>query len=101
MNSTMPNHHTSRAHTACVLTLMTIVVGCGSGDATTQPPPTTQNPPAVASVSLDRTALSVEQAKTSTLVATARDASGATLTGRTIAWSSDASGIATVSQGGV
>ena len=55
---------------------------------------------AVASVVLDRTTLSVEQGKLAALVATARDASGATLVGRTVSWSSDANSIATVSPSG-
>jgi len=56
---------------------------------------------AVASVVLAQDSVSVQYGGTATLAATARDAAGAALTGRTIAWASSDPAIATVSAAGV
>ena len=57
--------------------------------------------PPVATVTIAPTSASVEVGATTTLVATTKDASGATLTGRTIAWTSSDLTKATVSSAGV
>lgn len=62
----------------------------------TAPPPA-----AVASVTLAPTTLALNVGGTGTLSATLRDASGNVLTGRTVTWASSATGVATVSGGGV
>ncbi len=64
--------------------------------AVTPPPPT-----AVASVVVNPATTSLTIGGTATLSASVRDASGATLTGRTVTWSTSASQIATVSSSGV
>jgi uncharacterized protein YjdB len=55
----------------------------------------------VATVSVQPTTASVAVGQTTTLVATTRDANGNTLTGRTVTWTTSASGVATVSTSGV
>ncbi|MBK8250064.1 MAG: Ig-like domain-containing protein [Gemmatimonadetes bacterium] len=61
----------------------------------------TVTPPPVASVVLDRDTASVLAGGTVQLTATARDAAGAALTGRTITWSSSATAVATVNAAGL
>lgn len=53
----------------------------------------------VATVTIAPTSATVPVGMTTTLVATLRDAAGATLTGRSVTWSSSANAIATVSNG--
>lgn len=92
--------HTRSTAVRGSMILACVLMQTACSDSATQPPG--EDPPAaVASVTLDRTTVSLEQAKTSTLSATLRDANGATLTGRTISWMSDATGIATVSSNGL
>ena len=55
----------------------------------------------VATVSLLPTTATLQRGKTVTLVPTLKDASGATLSGRTVTWSSSDSSVATVSSSGV
>ena len=61
----------------------------------------TVGPAPVASVSVTPPTASVTVGQTTTLQAQTLDASGGTLTGRTVTWSSDNTGTATVSQTGV
>ncbi|MFN8668162.1 MAG: Ig-like domain-containing protein [Gemmatimonadaceae bacterium] len=72
---------------------------CGGGSESAGPTP----PPAasVASVTVTPDAAQLLPAQTSQLTATARDASGNALAGRTIDWSSSASGVASVSTSGL
>ena len=81
----MPLH----ARTASVLCLAAL--GCSG----------ITGPPAVATVSVGVAEASVVIGAMTTAVATLRDAGGNLLTGRTISWSSDNSGVATVSATGV
>lgn len=70
-----------------------LALGCGDG-------PT--NPPApVASVTLDRTAVTLAEGDTTRLVATPRDASGRPLTGRPVSWTSADPAVASVTALGV
>lgn len=57
--------------------------------------------PAVATVTLDRDSLDVPLRASVTLIATAREASGAVITGRTVTWSSSDPAVASVNTGGV
>ena len=81
-----------RARTAIVLCFAAL--GCGGGGGVAGPPP-------VASLSVTLGLSTVVVGRATTAVATAKDAGGNVLTGRTIAWSSDNSAVATVSLGGV
>jgi len=74
------------------LCTLAFVMAC-SGDSS--------GPPAVASVDVAAPGSDLQVGGTLQLTATARDAKGTTLTGRTIAWTSASSAIATVSSGGV
>ena len=66
---------------------------------TTPPPP--PPPAAVASVVVSPSSTSVDSGATVSLVATTKDASGATLTGRAVTWTSAATTVATVDGAGV
>lgn len=57
--------------------------------------------PVVASLTLDATAITLDEAETRRLAATARDADGAPITGVSIAWASNHADVATVSAEGV
>jgi hypothetical protein len=72
-----------------------VAVGsCGGGDSTGSPAP-------VATVTVTPNPGSVEVAGTLQLTATLTDADGNELSGRTITWASDATGVATVNTSGV
>jgi len=65
----------------CLLPLLAAVpLACGSGVSPVNPPP----PPAVASVTLNQSALTLTPPQTVALVATVKDAAGNPLTGRAI-----------------
>lgn len=70
---------------------------CGGGDAAGVTPPR----PDVATVQVTPATASVVVGSTTPLTAAARDAAGATLTGRTIGWASSADGVARVDANGV
>jgi hypothetical protein len=72
------------------------VLACGGGGGTT-----TTQPQQVASVVITPASASVAMGHTTTLAAATKGAAGETLAGRTIAWSSSAVPIATVSSAGV
>lgn len=78
--------------------LMALAVGAcgGGGDAVTPPPPPPPPPPAVASVAVSPSSAPLIIGQSTTLTATARDAAGAALSGRTIAWNSEAPQVASV-----
>ncbi len=83
--------------------LTVLILGC-SGDSITSPPDTTIPPPvqpAVTSVTLDVSQLSLFVSDTRQIQATARDAAGNALSGRTVIWSSSDGAVATVSQSGL
>jgi trimeric autotransporter adhesin len=81
-----------RVRTAIALCLATS--GCGGGGGPTGPPP-------IASLTVALAQSSIAIGTTTTATATPTDASGNILTGRAISWSSDNSGVATVSATGV
>lgn len=76
---------------------MAAAVACSGGGGSTSLPPMAR----VASVSLSPSAITVEVGRTSQLTATARDASGNSMNGRTVTWSSTDATVATVSASGV
>jgi hypothetical protein len=83
-----------RARTA-ICTFALLAISCGkSGDSGTQPAAT------VATVAVSQDATLVPQA-TVQLTATPKDASGATLTGKTVTWSSSNTAVASVSATGL
>lgn len=82
-----------RVRTAIALCLAAL--GCGGGgDGVTGPAP-------IATISVDLAQSSIVIGATTTATATLRDASGNVLSGRAMSWSSNNSGVATVSATGV
>lgn len=80
---------------AARLAVLTLCLGCGSangGDG---------DPPPVATVTVAPPSASIVVGATTQLTATLRDAQGNVLTGRSVTWSSDNGGIASVSTGGL
>lgn len=92
-----------RVPPALLLTLLALAPACGGGGTspTPPPPPPPPGPVPVASVALDQTDLGMVPQFTVQLTATTRDASGATLTGRTVTWQSSAGTVASVSPAGL
>ncbi|MBV6520187.1 MAG: hypothetical protein MNPFHGCM_00292 [Gemmatimonadaceae bacterium] len=83
-----------------VLIATSALIACGGGGAdkgTTQPP----GPASVASVVVTPNAAQLEPNGTAQLAATTKDASGNTLTGRTITWTTSSSAIASVTSSGL
>jgi len=79
-----------------------LLTACGGGNDSL--PPTTQPLPVPASVStvtLNQTAFTLTMPGSLQLTATTRDAAGATLNGRVMSWSSNATTVATVSADGL
>jgi M6 family metalloprotease-like protein len=93
-------HRTVR-RCAAATSIAALFSACGGGgDASSGPStPTTPITPAVASVALSATTLSIDVGATGTLTATALSASGATITGKTAAWSSSNAAVAAVAGG--
>ena len=79
-----------------LLSLFLLGACAGSGTTTTG----NQNP-AVASVQLNNTSLALQTGQTGQLSATARDASGSTVNGKTPSWSSDNAAVASVGTSGL
>ncbi len=76
--------------------MLSVLVACQESKTTpVEPPP----PAAVASVSIDPTAVSLTVGTQRVLTATVRDATGTPLTGRTVAWASGTPTVATVTGG--
>jgi murein DD-endopeptidase MepM/ murein hydrolase activator NlpD len=85
------------------LLLLTVAVACGGGSdggggGTTPPPPP---PAAVATVEVSPASASLAISATTQLSATTRDASGNTLSGRSVTWASGNTSIATVNATGL
>lgn len=78
--------------------LTATAVGCGGGDKPTAPPP--PPPPVVTTVEVAPANASVVAPGTVTLGATVKDQNGATMSGKTVAWSSSDVAVATVSADG-
>ena len=88
-------------HPIRVLLGLFVFTACGGGgeaSPVTQPPPP---PVTVASITLDKTTASLFAGETVQLAATPKDASGAALSGRTIAWTSSSNAAATVNASGL
>ncbi|MEP6834487.1 MAG: Ig-like domain-containing protein [Gemmatimonas sp.] len=85
----------SRFATPVLLVSLFALMSCGGGD-TTAPPVVT-----VATVTVSPSTNALLTGATATLTATLKDASGNTLRGQTVTWSSSAQAVATVSTGGV
>ena len=77
-----------------VAAITTIVAACGSDSVTTQPPPAGGGQTPVASVAVTPGAQTLAVGATVQLTASPRSATGAALTGRTVAWSSSAADVA-------
>ncbi|HVT38924.1 MAG TPA: Ig-like domain-containing protein, partial [Gemmatimonadaceae bacterium] len=77
-----------------ILATLVLLAACKSGDGGTGPTP-------VASVSVTAPSTTIATGQQITLTATARDASGNTLTGRAVSWASSAPAVASVSAAGV
>jgi Bacterial Ig-like domain (group 2) len=98
---TLPNHATARqTRVGVVLRLgsLALVVSCGGGDS---PAPVGPLAPAVSSVIIVAPSTAIELNATMQLTATLKDASGNTLSGRTVQWSSSDAAIASVSSAGL
>lgn len=99
------------AKTLRILTflLAATMIACGGGDSGTGPGPTPPPPPpppppgpvAVATVSVALGSSAVMTGATTQATATLRDANGATLTGRSVQWSTSNSAVASVNQNGL
>lgn len=72
---------------------------CGGGSTPTTPPPPPPPPPTAASISITPTTLALVEGEAGTLVATVKDASGATITS-TVTWSAAPAGIVTINSAG-
>jgi Bacterial Ig-like domain (group 2) len=82
-----------RPHLALALAFLT---ACGGSDGPTEPPP-----PTVASVTVGPDSPTIEVGQTQQFSATARDASGGSVSGLTVNWSTSNSAIATVTSTGL
>lgn len=100
---------TSSAPTIATVSPSGLVTGVTAGSATitataltaTGTATVTVTPPPIASIEITPANATLIPGQNATLVAVAKDASGGTLSGRTIAWTSSAPSVATVTQGGV
>ena len=93
-----PSRRTPCLTAGLALALATaLLTACGGGDSSTGPQP----PAAVASVTVTLANPSLPQGQTTQATATLRDASGAVLTNRNVAFSSSNTAVATVTSGGV
>ncbi len=92
-----------RVRLAALAAALSVITACGS-DTTTSPTGGNTNPPpptaSVATVDVTPTTADLIVGKTTKLSATAKDANGAALSGRTISWSSSSNNIATVDANG-
>jgi hypothetical protein len=88
-----------------VLSLFLAMTACGGGGTepgpNPPPPPPPPGPTPVASVTVDPGTAALAPQATQQLTASTRDAQGTPLTGRTIAWTSSAPTVATVSGSGL
>lgn len=92
-----------RSRFAAFAALLSLAAACGSDSVSpgsTTPPPT-PTPAAISSIEVSPATTDLTLGATKALVATARSAAGAVLTGRTLGWSTSASAVATVDASGV
>jgi hypothetical protein len=101
-------HHPRLPLSAALWAAAVFLFACGGGETGPQPPspppPPPPPPPApapVASVTLDPATVTLVPQQTQALSATLRDAQGGVLSGRTITWTTDQPGVATVSASGL
>lgn len=85
--------------TPAALTAVYFSLSCGGGDGTPTEPPPPDAPPAVASVTVTPAESAILVGETVQLSAATLDATGATLTGRTVTWSTADAQIASVASG--
>ncbi len=98
------SHHVRRTIRSCLSASLSLILAgsisaCGGGDDGDGTPVTPTV--TVATVSVSPTTAQVVTGQTTTLSAVARDASGNTISGRPVTWSSGATSIATVNASGV
>jgi hypothetical protein len=94
----LPRRSSSLATVLVVVAILCVACG-GSTASDSSPPPPATNP--VATVELRLAAPTITVGQTSQATAALKDASGATLSGRAIAWSSANSAVASTDQGGL
>ncbi|MGE0441456.1 MAG: Ig domain-containing protein [Gemmatimonadales bacterium] len=100
----MPRRHRilSRAVLgAAVATLAACGGTSGTGPTSPPPPPPPPPPVPVATVEVSPASATMLPAQTTQLTATTRDATGATVNGRTVTWSTGNAGVASVSTAGL
>ena len=86
-----------RAATLVLTVVLCPVIACGgSGGGGTNPPP----PPTVSSVTLSKTSVLIKPTEQTTITATARDAGGSAIAGKTYTWNIDNSSVASMSTNG-
>lgn len=95
----MARRRHSRVWRFPLASLLALAAACGGGDDGTGPEPPNGN--TVASVTVSPGSATIDIGSTLQLSATPRDASGATISGKSISWSSQTSAVATVSGSGL
>ncbi|MEP6730313.1 MAG: Ig-like domain-containing protein [bacterium] len=86
-----------RAYLAIALGLVTFACGCGGSEQVSSPPAQT----GVASVAVTPTSIALAQGDTLTLAASARDAGGSVVAGKSVVWTTSAAAVATISATGL
>lgn len=79
-----------------VAALAALFAACSGGDGPTDPPP-----PTVSSVTVSPATHTLDMGATVQFTATAKDASGATVSGQTVTWSSSSTAVASISTSGL
>jgi len=90
-----------RWHHTCIPAACAVLMSCGGGATESKPAPPPPTPEPVAAVSITPDSSDVTVGESSQLTATAKDASGNSLSGRTITWASSNAAVATVSGTGL
>ncbi len=98
----MPNIRSARHLTLPAVLLFISACGGGGTSGPNPPPPPPPPPPIpVATVTVEPGAATIAPTQTIQLTATTKDASGNTLSGRAVAWSSSSTSVATVAENGL
>ena len=90
-----------RFRSAAVAACLAIVAACSSGSDSVVEPPPPPPPKPIASIAVTPTTADVLVGRTTQLTATPKDANGAALTGRTLAWTTSDASKATVDGNGL